>query len=113
MGSVYILDEPSIGLHSRDTARLIKVLKELQQLGNTVVVVEHDEEIMRAADYLIDIGPDAGRLGGRVVYAGPSSEYSTTDKAEQEKLLAEYPESYTIKYLTHNEEIKAPTSHRA
>ena len=113
VGSVYILDEPSIGLHSRDTARLIKVLKELQQLGNTVVVVEHDEEIMRAADYLIDIGPDAGRLGGRVVYAGPSSEYSTTDKAEQEKLLAEYPESYTIKYLTHNEEIKAPTSHRA
>ena len=87
--------------------------KELQQLGNTVVVVEHDEEIMRAADYLIDIGPDAGRLGGRVVYAGPSSEYSTTDKAEQEKLLAEYPESYTIKYLTHNEEIKVPTSHRA
>ena len=113
VGSVYILDEPSIGLHSRDTARLIKVLKELQQLGNTVVVVEHDEEIMRAADYLIDIGPDAGRLGGRVVYAGPSSEYSTTDKAEQEKLLAEYPESYTIKYLTHNEEIKVPTSHRA
>lgn len=113
VGSVYILDEPSIGLHCRDTARLIKVLKELQQLGNTVVVVEHDEEIMRAADYLIDIGPDAGRLGGRVVYAGPSSEYSTTDKAEQEKLLAEYPESYTIKYLTHNEEIKAPTSHRA
>ena len=85
VGSVYILDEPSIGLHSRDTARLIKVLKELQQLGNTVVVVEHDEEIMRAADYLIDIGPDAGRLGGRVVYAGPSSEYSTTDKAEQGK----------------------------
>lgn len=113
VGSVYILDEPSIGLHSRDTARLIKVLKELQQLGNTVVVVEHDEEIMRAADYLIDIGPDAGRLGGRVVYAGPSSEYSTTDKGEQEKLLAEYPESYTIKYLTHNEEIKVPTSHRA
>ena len=79
VGSVYILDEPSIGLHSRDTDRLIKVLRELQQLGNTVVVVEHDEEIMRAADYLIDIGPDAGRLGGRLVYAGPSSEYSTTD----------------------------------
>ena len=63
VGSVYILDEPSIGLHSRDTARLIKVLKELQQLGNTVVVVEHDEEIMRAADYLIDIGPDAKQTG--------------------------------------------------
>jgi excinuclease ABC subunit A len=64
VGSLYILDEPSIGLHSRDTNRLIKVLRELQALGNTVVVVEHDEEIIRAADYLIDVGPDAGRLGG-------------------------------------------------
>ena len=96
VGSVYILDEPSIGLHSRDTARLIKVLRELQQLGNTVVVVEHDEEIMRAADYLIDIGPDAGRLGGQLVYAGPASEYSTTDKEAQQKLLEKYPDSYTI-----------------
>ena len=113
VGSVYILDEPSIGLHSRDTDRLIKVLRELQQLGNTVVVVEHDEEIMRAADYLIDIGPDAGRLGGRLVYAGPASEYSTTDPAEQKALLEKYPESYTIKYLTHQEEIPYPTSHRA
>ena len=113
VGSVYILDEPSIGLHSRDTDRLIKVLRELQQLGNTVVVVEHDEEIMRAADYLIDIGPDAGRLGGRLVYAGPASEYSTTDPAEQKALLKKYPESYTIKYLTHQEEIPYPTSHRA
>ena len=113
VGSVYILDEPSIGLHSRDTDRLIKVLRELQELGNTVVVVEHDEEIMRAADYLIDIGPDAGRLGGRLVYAGPASEYSTTDKAEQEKLLAQYPESHTIQYLTHHEQIALPQSHRA
>ena len=113
VGSVYILDEPSIGLHSRDTDRLIKVLRELQELGNTVVVVEHDEEIMRAADYLIDIGPDAGRLGGRMVYAGPASEYSVTDQEEQEKLLAKYPESYTIKYLTHAEKIERPASHRA
>ena len=67
MGSLYILDEPSIGLHARDTDRLIHVLKDLQDLGNTVVVVEHDEEIMRAADYLIDIGPDAGcrKIGWR------------------------------------------------
>ena len=113
VGSVYILDEPSIGLHSRDTDRLIKVLRELQQLGNTVVVVEHDEEIMRAADYLIDIGPDAGRLGGEVVYAGPATEYGTTDKAAQAELLSRYPKSYTIKYLTHSEEIECPTSHRA
>lgn len=70
VGSLYILDEPSIGLHSRDTKRLIKVLKQLRDLGNTVVVVEHDEEIIRAADWLIDIGPDAGRLGGEVVYQG-------------------------------------------
>lgn len=113
VGSVYILDEPSIGLHSRDTDRLIKVLRELQQLGNTVVVVEHDEEIMRTADYLIDIGPDAGRLGGEVVYAGPATEYGTTDKAAQADLLSRYPKSYTIKYLTHSEEIECPTSHRA
>ena len=113
VGSVYILDEPSIGLHSRDTDRLIKVLRELQQLGNTMVVVEHDEEIMRAADYLIDIGPDAGRLGGEVVYAGPATEYGTTDKAAQADLLSRYPKSYTIKYLTHSEEIECPTSHRA
>jgi excinuclease ABC subunit A len=67
VGSLYILDEPSIGLHSRDTDKLIHVLRELQKLGNTVVVVEHDEEIIRAADYIIDIGPDAGRLGGHEV----------------------------------------------
>lgn len=70
VGSLYILDEPSIGLHSRDTDRLIYVLRQLQQLGNTVVVVEHDEEIIRAADYIIDIGPNAGRLGGEVVFQG-------------------------------------------
>ncbi|KAA6314398.1 UvrABC system protein A, partial [termite gut metagenome] len=70
VGSLYILDEPSIGLHSRDTDKLIHVLRQLQMLGNTVIVVEHDEEIIRAADYIIDIGPDAGRLGGQVVYEG-------------------------------------------
>ena len=70
VGSVYILDEPSIGLHSRDTDRLIHVLRELQQLHNTVIVVEHDEDIMRAADYIIDVGPDAGRLGGEIVFEG-------------------------------------------
>ena len=70
VGSLYILDEPSIGLHPRDTHRLIKVLKQLRDLGNTVIVVEHDEEMMRAADYIIDIGPEAGRRGGQVVYAG-------------------------------------------
>ncbi|MDR1584678.1 MAG: DUF559 domain-containing protein [Prevotellaceae bacterium] len=70
VGSLYILDEPSIGLHDRDTHLLIKVLKQLRDLGNTVVVVEHDEEIIRAADYIIDIGPEAGRKGGEVVYAG-------------------------------------------
>lgn len=117
VGSVYILDEPSIGLHSRDTERLIKVLKELQQVGNTVVVVEHDEEIMRAADYLIDIGPDAGRLGGQVVFAGSSSEYSECieDSKSSEivrHLIEQYPQSHTIQYLTHTEKIECPSSHR-
>ncbi len=65
VGSLYILDEPSIGLHSRDTRRLIGVLRKLQQTGNTVVIVEHDEDIMLAADEIVDIGPDAGRLGAK------------------------------------------------
>jgi excinuclease ABC subunit A len=73
VGSMYILDEPSIGLHPRDTDRLIKVLKTLRDLGNTVIVVEHDEEIIRTADYLIDIGPDAGSMGGEVVFSGKIS----------------------------------------
>ena len=72
VGSLYILDEPSLGLHVRDTHRLIKVLKHLRDIGNTVIVVEHDEEIIKAADYIIDIGPEAGRLGGNVVFAGDS-----------------------------------------
>lgn len=70
VGSIYILDEPSIGLHSRDTENLIEVLKQLRDLGNTVIVVEHDEDVMRAADYIIDIGPEAGYLGGELVFAG-------------------------------------------
>lgn len=70
VGSLYILDEPSIGLHIRDTQRLISILQRLRDIGNTVVIVEHDEEIIRAADYIIDIGPEAGRLGGKVTFAG-------------------------------------------
>ena len=105
VGSLYILDEPSIGLHSRDTDRLIQVLKELQALGNTVVVVEHDEEMMRAADYLIDVGPDAGRLGGEIVFEG-----NATDINKQS--LKKYPRSHTVKYLLHEEEIPVPKSRR-
>ena len=105
VGSLYILDEPSIGLHSRDTDRLIKVLKELQSLGNTVVVVEHDEEIMRAADHLIDIGPDAGRLGGEIVFDGDAKDIVKAS-------LKKYPKSYTVKYLLHDEEIPVPMSRR-
>lgn len=119
VGSLYILDEPSIGLHSRDTARLIHVLKELQALGNTVIVVEHDEEIMRAADYLIDVGPDAGRLGGEIVFEGKVSDIQqiknnvedAVDKASRQ-LLEQYPRSYTIKYLTGAEVIKIPAGRR-
>ena len=88
VGSMYILDEPSIGLHSRDTDRLIRVLKQLRDLGNTVIVVEHDEDIMRAADYIIDIGPGAGRMGGEVVFAGTPDELVT--KASETSLTAQY-----------------------
>lgn len=100
VGSLYILDEPSIGLHSRDTDRLIKVLRQLQQLGNTVVVVEHDEEIIRAADYIIDVGPKAGRLGGEIVYHGDM------------KNLKKGSNSYTVKYLLGEEIIERPINHR-
>ena len=104
VGSLYILDEPSIGLHSRDTDRLIHVLKDLQSLGNTVVVVEHDEEIMRAADHLIDVGPDAGRLGGEIVFEGSPI---ITDAS-----VKKWPMSHTVKYLLHQEEIPVPKSRR-
>ena len=109
VGSLYILDEPSIGLHSRDTDRLIHVLKELQALGNTVVVVEHDEEIIRAADYIIDIGPDAGRLGGEVVYAGEPSTTSATCKTSKPSTPSR---SYTLQYLSGEETIPVPASRR-
>lgn len=109
VGSLYILDEPSIGLHSRDTDRLIHVLKELQAIGNTVVVVEHDEEIIRTADHLIDVGPDAGRLGGRIVYDGAVPVIDDKNKAQ---LLKDFPESHTIKYLTAAETIAVPMSRR-
>ena len=102
VGSLYILDEPSIGLHPRDTQRLIGVLRQLQQLGNTVVVVEHDEEIMRAADYIIDMGPNAGRNGGRVVMAANVSELKSV-KAD---------DSYTLKYLNGSLEIPTPICRR-
>lgn len=102
VGSMYILDEPSIGLHSRDTDRLIHVLKELRDLGNTVIVVEHDEDIMHAADYIIDIGPGAGRLGGEVVFAGTPQELES--KAPKKSLTAQY--------LLGKQQIEVPSSRR-
>ena len=100
VGSMYILDEPSIGLHSRDTGRLIRVLRKLQKLGNSVLVVEHDEEIMREADEIIDIGPLAGRLGGEVVFQGTHEQLESSS------------ESMTAKYLTGREKIDIPISRR-
>ena len=100
VGSLYILDEPSIGLHSRDTGRLIKVLYRLRDLGNTVVVVEHDEEIIRAADYIIDVGPKAGSYGGNIVYKGDMSN------------LEKGSNSYTVKYLLGEESIDVPKHRR-
>jgi excinuclease ABC subunit A len=100
VGSLYILDEPSIGLHPRDTDRLIHVLKELRDVGNTVIVVEHDEEIMRAADYLIDVGPDAGRLGGEIVYEGTPCGGEGGGQ------------SHTLRYLSGQEQIPVPPSRR-
>ena len=99
VGSIYILDEPSIGLHSRDTENLIEVLKNLRDLGNTVIVVEHDEDVMKAADYIIDIGPEAGFIGGELVFAGDFKELKNAD-------------TLTSKYLTGKLEIKVPETRR-
>jgi len=103
VGSLYILDEPSIGLHPRDTAQLIKVLQKLRDLGNTVIVVEHDEEIMRAADYIIDIGPEAGRNGGYIVWQGDCKKINANIKVKN---------SHTLNFLIGRESISVPTSRR-
>ena len=105
VGSLYILDEPSIGLHPRDTDRLIHVLEKLKELGNTVVVVEHDEDIMRAADMIVDVGPDAGRLGGEIVYIGPVP-------ANPDEAALTAPRSHTLRYLSGAEKIEVPRVRR-
>jgi len=99
--SMYLLDEPSVGLHPRDTGRLVTVLKELRDLGNTVVVVEHEEAVIENADYLVDMGPEAGIHGGNVVYSGP---YANIAQAA--------PESLTTKYMTGEMRIETPTTRR-
>jgi excinuclease ABC subunit A len=109
VGSMYILDEPSIGLHPRDTKRLVSVLESLRDMGNTVIVVEHEEEVMRAADQLIDIGPDAGSLGGHLVFQGTwqdvvnGTNHATTDR--------NYP-SHTLDFLTGRETVPVPSFRR-
>ena len=103
VGSLYILDEPSIGLHSRDTHKLIQVLRNLQQIGNTVIVVEHDEDIMLAADEIVDIGPDAGRLGGKIIFQGDLKK-SLKNKNKSG--------SYTIDFLQGNRTIPVPDHRR-
>ncbi len=100
VGSLYILDEPSIGLHSRDTQLLISVLRKLKNIGNTVVIVEHDEDIMRASDYIIDVGPDAGRHGGEIIYQGNFEN------------LKNATNSYTIDYLSGKRNIPVPKHRR-
>lgn len=102
VGSLYILDEPSIGLHPRDTDRLIGVLRSLQRIGNTVVVVEHDEDIMKSADYLIDVGPEAGTQGGNIVYEGIPCPARPL----------EYKDSYTMQYLNGAMSIPVPKHRR-
>ncbi|MGH7213804.1 MAG: excinuclease ABC subunit UvrA [Tepidisphaeraceae bacterium] len=101
VGVCYVLDEPTIGLHQRDNTRLVRTLKRLQSIGNTVIIVEHDEDCIRAADYLIDIGPGAGAHGGEVIAAGPMPQ-----------VLDEHPESITVKYLTGEYSIVTPPQRR-
>src|SRR5207245_311085 len=100
MGVLYILDEPSIGLHQRDNRRLIDTLLQLRDLGNTLIVVEHDEETIRSADYMVDIGPGAGEHGGRIVAAGPVSE------------VIAHEQSLTAAYLRRDRQIAIPGRRR-
>ena len=100
MGVLYILDEPSIGLHQRDNDKLIQTLKNLRDVGNTVIVVEHDEDTMREADYIVDIGPRAGEHGGQIIAAGPVDE------------IMACKESITGQYLTGEKSIKVPEVRR-
>jgi excinuclease ABC subunit A len=97
VGACYVLDEPSIGLHTRDTGRLIAILKELRELGNTILVVEHDPEVMRAADHIIDLGPGAGELGGNIIFEGSYEQLTTTPNA-----------SLTALYLSGQKQVSAP-----
>ena len=101
VGACYVLDEPSIGLHSRDTGRLIRILEELRGLGNTIVVVEHDPEVMQAADHIVDLGPGAGELGGRVIFEGPLK-----------RLVANGAGSLTARYLRGEARVAAPRERR-
>jgi len=101
VGACYVLDEPSIGLHSRDTGRLIRILEELRELGNTIVVVEHDPEVMRSADHVVDLGPGAGEHGGRIVFEGPLS-----------KLMANGNSSLTSRYLRGDLRVSLPRARR-
>lgn len=103
VGSLYILDEPSIGMHSSDTEKLISILKKLRDIGNTVIVVEHDEDIIRASDYLIDVGPDAGTYGGEIVFEGETNNITNIAQGN----------SHTIAYLSGKETIDVPTSRRS
>ena len=101
VGALYVLDEPSIGLHTRDTARLIHILEELRDLGNTILVVEHDADILRAADHLLDLGPGAGEFGGKLLAEGVLAEIEAN------------PASLTGRYLSGKISIPVPTRRRA
>src|SRR6185312_3016067 len=101
VGALYVLDEPSIGLHSRDTGRLIRILEELRELGNTIVVVEHDPDVMRASDHIVDLGPGAGEHGGAIVFEGPMS-----------KLMADGNGSLTARYLRGELQVSTPRERR-
>lgn len=122
VGSMYILDEPSIGLHPRDTLRLVSVLESLRDMGNTVIVVEHEEEVMRAADQIIDIGPDAGRNGGELIFQGSMLDArdsmfgieaeKQTSKIEQQSGTPPASKSHTINFLNGTDKIEVPKFRR-
>ncbi len=111
-GTLYVLDEPTIGLHERDNERLIKILKELRDLGNTLIVVEHDERVIKDSDYLVDIGPGPGRHGGNVVATGETREMLATKAPRAKHQESNNPQSLTLKYLRGEERIELPEARR-
>lgn len=115
VGALYVLDEPTIGLHQKDNDQLVQTLRDLCDMGNTIIVVEHDEDTIMVSDWVVDIGPDAGKKGGKIIYSGPTEKLLNNKKIDKKAVYKEYgsaEKSLTGKYLRREEKIEKPTKRR-